>query len=44
MESAGAVPIMRKKDFAEGAKIDNTNSMGVIKQVRINYLKFNFRV
>ncbi|KLO19420.1 hypothetical protein SCHPADRAFT_935224 [Schizopora paradoxa] len=33
MESAGAVPIMRKKDYAEGAKIDNVNSMEVIKQV-----------
>lgn len=35
MESAGAVPIMRRKDHADGTVIDNTGSMEVIKQVQI---------
>lgn len=35
MECAGAIPIIRRKDHAEGTVIDNTSSMNVIKQVRI---------
>jgi len=34
MESAGAVPLMRRKDYADGTAIDNTSSMEVMKQVR----------
>jgi hypothetical protein len=42
IESAGTVPIMRKKDYAEG-NVDNTEAMECLMQVRFKVLSGSHR-